>query len=39
MFMPAQVSTTYGANYTDTEIGGGTEDILNAFNQVLQVVI
>ena len=34
MFMPAQVSVTYGANYTDTQIGGGTEDILNAFNQV-----
>ena len=26
-------SVTYGANYTDTQIGGGTEDILNAFNQ------
>ncbi len=33
MFMPANVQTTYTANYTDTEIGGGTEDILNAFNQ------
>ena len=33
MFMPASVTTTYTANYTDTEIGGGTEDILNAFNQ------
>ena len=26
MFMPAQVQVTYTANYTDTEIGGGTED-------------
>ena len=33
MFMPASVTTTYTANYTDTEIGGGTENILNAFNQ------
>ena len=32
MFMPASVQTTYTANYTDTEIGGGTENILNAFN-------
>ena len=31
--MPAQVSTTYTANYTDTEIGGGVEGALNAFNQ------
>ena len=36
MFMPASVTTTYTANYTDTEIGGGTEDILNAFNQTTQ---
>ena len=33
MFMPANVQVTYGANYTDTQIGGGTEDILNAFNK------
>jgi len=33
LFMPAQVSTTYTANYTDTEIGGGVEGALNAFNQ------
>ena len=33
MFMPAQVQVTYTSNYTDTQIGGGTEDILNAFNQ------
>ena len=32
LFMPASVQTTYTANYTDTEIGGGTEDALNAFN-------
>ena len=34
MFMPANVQVTYGANYTDTQIGGGTEDILNAFNSL-----
>ena len=32
LFMPASVQTTYTANYTDTEIGGGTEAALNAFN-------
>ena len=32
LFMPAQVQVTYTSNYTDTEIGGGTEDALNAFN-------
>ena len=25
--MPASVQVTYTSNYTDTEIGGGTEDI------------
>ena len=34
MFMPAQVQVTYTSNYTDTQIGGGTEDILNAFNSL-----
>ena len=38
MFMPASVTTTYTANYTDTEIGGGTENILNAFNQGAMVI-
>ena len=32
LFMPPQISTTYTSNYTDTEIGGGTESALNAFN-------
>ena len=32
LFMPPQISTTYTSNYTDTEIGGGTEAALNAFN-------
>ena len=35
LFMPAQVSTTYTSNYTDTEIGGGTEAALNAFNEAV----
>ena len=32
MYMPASVQVTYGANYTDTEIGALTEAALNAFN-------
>ena len=32
MYMPASVQVTYGANYTDTEIGALTEGALNAFN-------
>ena len=32
MYMPASVQVTYGANYTDTEIGYLTEAALNAFN-------
>ena len=34
MFMPANVQVTYNTDYTDTGIGGGTEDILNAFNSL-----
>ena len=32
MYMPASVQVTYGANYTDTQIGAVTEQALNAFN-------
>ena len=35
MYMPPQVSATYGANYTDTEIGAGVELGLSAFNDLL----
>jgi len=35
MFMPAQVQTTYSANYTDTTIGAFTEDTLQAFDQLM----
>jgi len=34
MFMPAQVQTTYGANYTDTQIGIFTGDAMNVFDQL-----
>ena len=33
MFMPAQVSTSYGAQYTDTEMGELTEAALNAYEK------
>jgi len=32
MFMPAQVQTTYGANYTDTGMGIFTGDALNVYD-------
>ena len=35
MFMPAQVQTTYSANYTDTTIGAFSEDALQAFDQLM----
>ena len=34
MYMPAQVSTTYAANYTDTQIGLFTGDALNVFDNL-----
>ena len=34
MFMPAQVQTTYGANYTDTQIGMFTGDALNVYDNL-----
>ena len=36
MYMPQQVNVTYGANYTDTEIGDVTENALDAYNQFTQ---
>ena len=35
MFMPAQIQTTYSANYTDTTIGAFSEDALQAFDQLM----
>ena len=34
MYMPAQVSTTYGAQYTDTEMGSITQAALDAYDRV-----
>ena len=34
MFMPAQVATTYGANYTDTGIGMLVGDALNIYDEL-----
>ena len=34
MFMPAQVATTYGANYTDTGIGMFVGDALNIYDEL-----
>ena len=34
MFMPAQVQTTYGAQYTDTQIGIFTGDALNVYDNL-----
>ncbi len=34
MYMPAQVSTTYGAQYTDTEMGSITGAALDAYDRV-----
>jgi len=36
MFMPASVNTSYGANYTDTEIGMVTEGAIKAYEQFAQ---
>ena len=36
MYMPSTVQVTYGANYTDTEIGDVTENALDAYNQFTQ---
>lgn len=33
MYMPATVSTSYGAQYTDTEIGAITEEAINAYER------
>ena len=35
MYMPAQVATTYGAQYTDTNIGLFTGDALNVFDNLV----
>ena len=35
MYMPQQVNVTYGANYTDTEMGALTEEALNAYNNAI----
>ena len=34
MYMPAQVATTYGAQYTDTQMGLFTGDALNVFDNL-----
>ena len=36
LYMPASVQVTYGANYTDTEIGDVTGAALDAYNQFTQ---
>ena len=36
LYMPASVQVTYGANYTDTEIGDVTGPALDAYNQFTQ---
>ena len=35
MYMPQQLNVTYGANYTDTEMGALTEEALNAYNNAI----
>ena len=35
MYMPAQVSTSYKAEYTDTEIGAITNEAMNAYDAVV----
>ena len=35
MYMPQQVNVTYGANFTDTEMGALTEEALNAYNNAI----
>ena len=35
MYMPAQVTTTYGANYTDTQIGLFSDQAMQAFNALV----
>ena len=36
MYMPASVQVTYGADYTDTDIGGITGDALDAYNKFVE---
>ena len=36
MYMPASVTTSYGAQYTDTEIGAVTEEAIQAYEQFAQ---
>ena len=36
MFMPASINTSYGANYTDTEIGMVTEGAIQAYEKFAQ---
>jgi len=36
MYMPATVTSTYGATYTDTQIGPMTDQALNAFNSLME---
>ena len=33
--MPQSVQVTYGAQYTDTQIGAVTEEALNVFNNIV----
>ena len=35
MYMPQQFNVTYGANFTDTEMGALTEEALNAYNNAI----
>ena len=36
LYMPASVQVTYGADYTDTDIGGITGDALDAYNKFVE---
>jgi len=35
LYMPPNIQTTYGAEYTDTEVGQITEESMNLFNQLM----
>lgn len=35
MFMPAQITATYSANYTDTQMGAFTQDAMDAYNSLI----
>ena len=37
MYMPASVQVTYGTQYTDTPVGGVTEQALNAYNDLVNM--